>query len=751
MPAKDEAGVGGHAKDGKATANLETSTLQGETPRKRKSPPMPDESSQHGEESLKQPAALPRAHAASLRDGERSSAEVPTLPSGRVKVKYVKASFAPEVIARAIGTERHGRAGGTPRHPDDDAPPNETAEERRLRRNRINERRKRARRIQRLDFFTEQYHDLKGVNDELKRDNADLKAQIKAVRARLSNPQALLQPPEALTGLGAVSSVPTEATDQIAPSAVPSSNLLEAITSEGSRGLIRRGEGQGKATQQLKTPSRDLSTQQRIRVALSSQPRHEPADAQAPASTSEPQPDPQGVASNPETVREPNQGSVGAVNTTPNQLLQLLGGQPSTLAGKLRSILSSRSGDATSTTAVQPQQPQANPLFNTILQQLQNSGTNTSPLVQLQQALRQQTPQQPSQEAQLINVLLQQQQQNPGTGGTSNLVHQGLLQLLQQQGQQQQVDSEVQGSFQRIAASLIAQSSRQQQQQEQQQRVANARALLQLLQNSGVDTASVLGQVQQALQRQGLQHLERQEAAQQQQTRESAIRALLQGTASRPLGGPSGSLDLTRIVQHLQQEKRRLDEQETARLQQQVQSGDLQIQHTQRALAEQQGSQAHTDYQTNALQTLSRALSERMHQQLQAPAPVQQQDASPQEQDLVQHLRVLLQQRQQAQAHEAGSEASAQQPSLALQPLVSQPQESSQQQSVAQPGGQGAGSHQPGASNLEQRVQAPDSGRPEDPPQQAANAMLDWLRSQASVASLPRGGEQHEDQKNAQE
>lgn len=65
----------------------------------------------------------------------------------------VKSSFAPDVIARAAGTERHSAGGST--NPDEDAPENETPEERRLRRNRINERRKRARRAMKIDYLNE--------------------------------------------------------------------------------------------------------------------------------------------------------------------------------------------------------------------------------------------------------------------------------------------------------------------------------------------------------------------------------------------------------------------------------------------------------------------------------------------------------------------------------------------------------------------------------------------------------------------
>ena len=105
-----------------------------------------------------------------------------TLSGGRRSVKYiVKSSFAPDVIARAAGTEKHGRGKG-PRHQDTEIPENETAEEKRLRRNRINERRKRARRAMKIDYLNEQYHNITAENERIREENQLLREQITDVR-----------------------------------------------------------------------------------------------------------------------------------------------------------------------------------------------------------------------------------------------------------------------------------------------------------------------------------------------------------------------------------------------------------------------------------------------------------------------------------------------------------------------------------------------------------------------------------------
>jgi hypothetical protein len=108
------------------------------------------------------PKRAPKAAKAKQRQPslarDQASAQFETLPlsGGRQSVRYVvKSSFAPDVIARAAGTERHGRTGDGPMHEDENAPENETPEQKRLRRNRINERRKRARRAMKVDYINE--------------------------------------------------------------------------------------------------------------------------------------------------------------------------------------------------------------------------------------------------------------------------------------------------------------------------------------------------------------------------------------------------------------------------------------------------------------------------------------------------------------------------------------------------------------------------------------------------------------------
>jgi len=101
-----------------------------------------------------------------------------TLSSGKHSVNYVvKSSFNAEVIRRAAGTEKFGTARDT------ESPVNETAEERRLRKNRVNERRKRARRAMKIDYLNEQFHNLIADNSRMKDENELLKQHIAAVRA----------------------------------------------------------------------------------------------------------------------------------------------------------------------------------------------------------------------------------------------------------------------------------------------------------------------------------------------------------------------------------------------------------------------------------------------------------------------------------------------------------------------------------------------------------------------------------------
>ncbi|CAB9525644.1 expressed unknown protein [Seminavis robusta] len=62
--------------------------------------------------------------------------------------------------------------------PEQEAPPNETEEERRRRKERINGRRKRAKKMIEIDFLNEQYHKLKGANDKLKSENEAFRERI---------------------------------------------------------------------------------------------------------------------------------------------------------------------------------------------------------------------------------------------------------------------------------------------------------------------------------------------------------------------------------------------------------------------------------------------------------------------------------------------------------------------------------------------------------------------------------------------
>ena len=155
---------------------------QNEKPAKRK----PGTSKQAGKSSKKaktfpqQRGPLPPSHLPGYNFRPHDNL---TLSGGRQSVKYVvKSSFAPEVIARAAGTEKHGRSPGSSRHEDTEVPENETAEEKRLRRNRINERRKRARRAMKIDYLNEQYHNITTDNERIREENQFLRDQIEDVR-----------------------------------------------------------------------------------------------------------------------------------------------------------------------------------------------------------------------------------------------------------------------------------------------------------------------------------------------------------------------------------------------------------------------------------------------------------------------------------------------------------------------------------------------------------------------------------------
>ncbi|CAB9516958.1 expressed unknown protein [Seminavis robusta] len=158
------------------------------SPRKRKS-----SSSASGISKKKAPSAAslnPPAAASKPSAGVPGQASRP-LGSGHSGIRYVvKSSFAPEVIRRAAGTETYGRDPGLPPG-GEDIPENETAEQRRLRKNRINERRKRARRALKIDYLNEQYHNLGNENERLEDENTTLRAHIIAIRTGQLDPVSL--------------------------------------------------------------------------------------------------------------------------------------------------------------------------------------------------------------------------------------------------------------------------------------------------------------------------------------------------------------------------------------------------------------------------------------------------------------------------------------------------------------------------------------------------------------------------------
>lgn len=66
--------------------------------------------------------------------------------------------------------------------PEEESPPNETEDERRRRKERINGRRKRAKKMIEIDYLNEQYHHLKHENDRLRGENSSMREKIAMVR-----------------------------------------------------------------------------------------------------------------------------------------------------------------------------------------------------------------------------------------------------------------------------------------------------------------------------------------------------------------------------------------------------------------------------------------------------------------------------------------------------------------------------------------------------------------------------------------
>ena len=80
--------------------------------------------------------------------------------------------------------------------PEEDSPPNETEDERRRRRERINGRRKRAKKMIEIDFLNEQYHILRNENTRLKNENDGFRERISMLR-RFSASSNRVPPPQA--------------------------------------------------------------------------------------------------------------------------------------------------------------------------------------------------------------------------------------------------------------------------------------------------------------------------------------------------------------------------------------------------------------------------------------------------------------------------------------------------------------------------------------------------------------------------
>jgi hypothetical protein len=104
-----------------------------------------------------------------------------------------RASFAPRVVATAAKMDlkrelRKNHAYTLLQPCDNDEPvPGETEKEKKRRMNRINARRKRARRVLRVEHLTEQYHDLTERNDALKGQNSIYKSCISLVKGYMQS------------------------------------------------------------------------------------------------------------------------------------------------------------------------------------------------------------------------------------------------------------------------------------------------------------------------------------------------------------------------------------------------------------------------------------------------------------------------------------------------------------------------------------------------------------------------------------
>ncbi|CAB9511517.1 expressed unknown protein [Seminavis robusta] len=111
--------------------------------------------------TLKSPPAA--AAPAVARRGRPHKKQSPPVPFGPVKKSKPRGKVQLQVM-------------------EEEVPKNETAEEKRLRRNRNNDRRKRARRAMKVDFLNEQYHTMKGQNETLKTENLTIRDQITAIK-----------------------------------------------------------------------------------------------------------------------------------------------------------------------------------------------------------------------------------------------------------------------------------------------------------------------------------------------------------------------------------------------------------------------------------------------------------------------------------------------------------------------------------------------------------------------------------------
>lgn len=130
------------------------------------------------------PPAAPRPPEAAVKSNQPESPPMAGMPAP-ARRGHRRRSTNQASLLRAKNIDFHKA------DPEEESPPNETEDERRRRRERINGRRKRAKKMIEIDFLNEQYHTLRSANTRLKNENDGFRERISMLRQFLdSNYQA---------------------------------------------------------------------------------------------------------------------------------------------------------------------------------------------------------------------------------------------------------------------------------------------------------------------------------------------------------------------------------------------------------------------------------------------------------------------------------------------------------------------------------------------------------------------------------